>query len=117
METLASFLSQQREKFEKQAEDARTKLAEAEAELRAIDAYEAAKHGTKRTAPTTNRSPRGEYDQKVIDIIAQHPDGIARGEIMKALGGVKVDNVLTRLKKDGKIGSKGEGKSSKYVPA
>ena len=103
-------------------------IAKYDQQLASLEGAVAALTGKQPSLPLTEKKPRGpakgtprtgrgEYDTKVIEIVNAHPDGIARGEIMKALGGAKVDNVLTRLKKENKIGAVGTGKSSKYIPA
>jgi len=101
-------------------------LHELDRELKAIDAYEAVKQGkdalprTPRSASNGSRPPRGEKRELLVQLLAQHPDGLARGEIIEKLGGKgdksaeqSISNALSALKKQNKLGSK----DGKYVSA
>lgn len=113
-QTLESFFARQREKYEKQRQDARALLAEAETELRALDAYEQAKKGTP--------SPQGEGGRKtsksrevgkraeILSLVRQYPDGVTVGELKDKLGirrDKKAENSLTNalsaIKRQGHI--------------
>lgn len=114
MENLADFLAAQREKFEKQRADAQHLLDEATAELRALDAYEAAKQGKPVSTPTRRGpSPGTKRDTgkraEVLDIIRRTPEGMTAGQVIDALGisdksgKQSVANALSALKGDGLI--------------
>jgi hypothetical protein len=88
-----------------------TELASIDREMKAIEAYEKAKNVGPATAPkASSRAPRGSRQQEIIAVIAKHPDGITRGDLIEAIG-VKddkageqsVSNVLNTLKKGDKI--------------
>jgi hypothetical protein len=114
MTELASFLSEQRTKYQKQADEAKAKLAEAETELRALDAYEAAKKSKppRREGERQPRKPRekGKRAELLNLITAQYPDGITRSELLVALNakGSKqqeqsISNALSALRKAGQL--------------
>ena len=88
-------------------------------ELRAVDAYEAAKTGKVVTARAAgSRAPRGSRQDTLHALIAGKPDGMTRGEILTELGikGDKaaegsISNALNGMKKSGKLLSK----DGKYI--
>ena len=105
-------LSKELENIRSQEENLRTKGAAIEHELAALDAYEAAKSGKFKRAATP-RAPRGSRQSSVLELIAKHKGGIARGDILHAMhlkgnkgGEQSVSNALSALKKANKITSK-----------
>jgi hypothetical protein len=90
------------------------KLAAINNEMRAIDAYEAAKTG--KTIPvrgtTTRRSPgtrKGSKRDEVLQLVKEHP-GLTRREILERMGlkgdktgEMSVSNVLTALTKGNQV--------------
>ena len=111
---LQQFFSQERAKFEKQRDEAQQKLNEANAELRALDAYEAAKH----TAQPKAKAPRQKGKRsEVIHLVASFPEGATRAELIEKLQ-IKGDkaaeqslsNALAALKKGGQIDQLSDGR-------
>lgn len=113
--TLTDFFTEQREKFKKQRDDARAKLEEAETELRALDAYEAAKKkaisARAGNGQPKTRAPRQSGKRvEVLNLVQTFPDGATSAELQDRLG-IKGDkkavtsltNALSALKRDGKI--------------
>ena len=94
-------------------------IAGIDTELRAIDAYDNAKLGKKRS--TGARAPRtGGKRDSILKLIADNPAGMARADILEGLGvkGNKlgeqsVSNALSNLKKQGKLTQK----DGKYIAA
>lgn len=134
-QTFESFVQSERDRLNGAREEAHMRMKAAQDELEAIDrelraisAYEQAKLGKDPTpspkrAPPTNsgvRSPRGARAQTIIDLLTDHSDGLARGDILDKLGAKgnkseegSISNALMNLKKQGKIGNR-EGR---YVVA
>lgn len=92
-------------------------LAQADSdELRAVDAYEAAKtgkampvarQGRGRAAPTGRRGSRRE---SILRVIRENPAGLSRGELLDKMGlkgnrqgEMSVSNALTALTKSGQV--------------
>lgn len=137
-ETFASFIQRDRERLNKEREeiftqqqDLEQRLGTINAELKAIDAYEAVKQG--RALPTEQsrqqraprqqtsgaRRPRGEIRTQLLDLIKENPDGLSRGEILERLGGKgnkamehSVSNALNNMKKANppQVGHREDGK-------
>lgn len=114
MPDLADFFAEQRERYQKQREDAKAKLDEAEAELRALDAYEQAKKGKPATTADgghKTRKPRETGKRaEVLNLVASYPDGVTAGELKDklAIRGDKsaeqsLSNALAALKKSGQV--------------
>lgn len=92
------------------------RLANLNDEMRAVEAYEAAKFG-KRAKAATARAPRARYGSRraeILNVIANAPAGIGRGGILEMLdikgdksGEMSVSNALTALKRSGQIVSEG----------
>ena len=93
--TFNSFITKERNRLKKANEDARSRKAQIERELqgierelRAIDAYEAAKSidgakaGIKRPARSGRR---GEKREQVLRIIQKNRAGVSRGDIIRRL--------------------------------
>jgi hypothetical protein len=126
-ETFATMIDKERERLRKALEDLRAKQEELqaqratiEAELDALDTYEAARSGKTRKSRTASRAPRGSRQQSVLAVIAKSKKGMTRGDILQAMGlkGDKVgeravSNALTALKKSKRVTSK----DRKYLAA
>jgi DNA-binding transcriptional ArsR family regulator len=117
--TFASFVAQERARIQDAIKAAQAKRREAEheieeleTELTAIAAYETARKGTKVSAQP--RARRGEKRQTILNLIAQHPEGMTRRELLHALnahdksGSQSVSNALSALKKTGLLTQEGK---------
>lgn len=83
MTDIAKFLADQRTKYQQQYDDAKAKLDEAEAELRALDAYEAAK--TPRQ-PKQQRAPRQSGKRnEVLSLVSSFDGGATRAQLIGAI--------------------------------
>lgn len=128
MSTFADYIEKERARLSKLIEDynaqiaeLHTKLADAEKEMQAINAYEQVKQGKVPTPTTTaprtprapratgTRSPRGAKRDELLTILRETPN-LTRGEIIDKLGikGNKqqeqsISNALANLKKAGTI--------------
>jgi hypothetical protein len=97
-------------------QEAEYEIASLEAQLAAIAAYDAALKG-KHVLPTESRAPRGPRGQKraaILNLIAQHPEGMTRADIIEAMhahgdkpGTQSISNVLSALKKAGRVTQEG----------
>jgi len=110
-------LHNEREQIHAQQRELVSKLAELDRELAAIDAYEAAKTGRAtasarmaRGGGTGTRARRGSKREQLIELISQHPQGLARKDILQALGlkgdkagEMSVSNALTALTKTSQV--------------
>jgi chromosome segregation ATPase len=120
-ETFATMIDKERERLQKALEDLRAKQEELqaqratiEAELDALDTYEAARSGkARKTRGTVSRAPRGSRQQSVLAVIAKSKKGMTRGDILQAMGlkgneaGERaVSNALTALKKAKRVTSR-----------
>jgi hypothetical protein len=101
-------LHAERERIFNQQHDLQIKLDEIHREFAAIDAYEAAKTGKPISQPAAARgrmrARRGSKREQVLDLIRQHPDGLARKDILDRMGlkgdrsgEMSVSNALTAL--------------------
>jgi hypothetical protein len=100
-----------------QQKDLDAKLAALDREVSAVDAYEAAKSGKAapsppraRTARSAGRGRRGGRREELMELIRQHPEGLARKDILERLGlkgnksgEMSVSNALTALTKAGQV--------------
>jgi hypothetical protein len=124
----ADFITRERERLHgereqvfSQQQELEGKLAAINNELRAIDAYEAAKTG-KATAPvrqtrggTTRRTVRrGSRREGLLAVIRESVAGLSRGEILERMGlkgnksgEMSVSNALTALTKAGQVSGDG----------
>jgi hypothetical protein len=107
-------LNGEREKLFNQQAEFETKLAAVNNEMRAIDAYEAAKSGKpipqvrgSRKAPTGRR---GSKRDGILAALADIPHGLTRGELLDKLGlkgnktaEMSVSNALTALTKGNQV--------------
>ena len=125
----ADVMQRERERLHKEREDIfnqqqrlEAKLAEINKELVAIDAYEAAKTGKAATSARQMRAPRaqparrGGRREALLQLIKDHPTGIARGEILEKMGlkgdkagEMSISNALTAMTKANQV-SRREGK-------
>ena len=121
-----SFIAEERARIQQAIKAAKAKRQEAENEIAqlegqvtAIAAYDAALKGKKAvTEPRAPRGRRGEKREAILDLIARHPDGITRHELideMHAHGDKaaeqSISNALSALKKAGHVTQEGK----KYV--
>ena len=124
----ASLMAQERTRIHDAIKAARAKrqeadreIAQLEAQLAAITAYDAALKG--KGIGTEQRKPRGRRGEKreaIRDLIAQHPDGLTRSELLTAMEShgdkaaeQSISNALAALKKAGRIMQ--EGKAYKVL--
>jgi hypothetical protein len=132
-ETFQDFVARDRERLHAEREAIfnqqhalEGKLAAINSEMRAIDAYEAAKSG--KAAPATRqtgtrRAPqarRGSRRESILRVIKENPAGLARGELLEKMGlkgdksgEMSVSNALTALTKTKQV-ARHDGK---YVAA
>jgi hypothetical protein len=114
----------EREAIFAQQQELKNKLAAMNGELRAIEAYEAARSGKAPARASarsgTRRAPRGSRRDELLTLIKNHK-GVTRGEILELLGAkgnkaaeMSCSNALTALTKSGQI-TRGEGR--KYQAA
>jgi hypothetical protein len=97
-------------------QEAEDEIASLQAQLAAITAYDAALKG-KHVMPTEPGAPRGPRGQKraaILDLIAQHPEGMTRADIIEAMHAhgdkpatQSISNVLSALKKAGRVAQEG----------
>ena len=131
-ETFQDFITRDRERLHAEREaifnqqhELEGKLAAINNEMRAIDAYEAAKSGkaTPARQTGTRRAPqarRGSRRESVLRVIAENPGGLARGEILEKMGlkgnksgEMSVSNALTALTKANQV----VRRDGKYIAA
>ena len=95
--------------------EANARLKTLQAELKALEAYEKAKTG----APPAAGKRRTGIRQQVLEIIKQHPTGIARADVLSAMDASTkqdeqaVSNALAALKKNGDV----SGDQGVYKPS
>ena len=121
-----SFVTEERTRIQQAIKAAKAKRQEAEGEIQqleaqvaAIAAYDAALKGKK--APSEPRAPRGrrgEKRQAIFGLIAQHPDGMTRHELIDQMNAhsdkaaeQSISNALSALKKAGQLTQEGK----KYI--
>ena len=124
--TFTTFVADERRRIHDAIKTAKAKrqeadreIAQLEAQLAAISAYDAALKG-KSLADKPRRGRRGEKREAIRALIARHPDGITRSELlttMQAHGDKaaeqSISNALSALKKTGRIVQ--EGKAYKVL--
>ena len=118
-------LHAEREQILNQQHELEQKLTAINKEMRAVDAYEAAKTGK---APAARQSTgrqggggrRGSKREQLLELINANPEGLARKDILERIGlkgdksgEMSVSNALTALTKSNQV-TRREGK---YVPA
>jgi len=111
-------LHAEREVVFTQQQELETQLTALNNEMKAIDAYEAAKTGKAvpaqaargRKAPVATAGRRGSKREGLLAVIKANPDGLARGEILEKMGlkgdksgEMSVSNALTALTKVGQV--------------
>lgn len=126
--TFATFIDQERTRIKEAIKGAKAKrqeaeneIAQLEAEVAAIAAYDDARRGKKVSAePRAPRGPKGQKREALLALIAEHPDGMTRGEIIDAMNvhgdksaSQSISNTLAALKKDGRLTQEGK----RYVVA
>ncbi len=86
------------------------KISELDREMEAITAYEKAKGGTTRRQTAARQARPGSRRDAVVAIVAQHPQGLKRGEMLEAMGlkgnksgEMSVSNALTALVKEKRV--------------
>ena len=94
------------EELDKQKAQIDDKISLVRGELKAIDAYELAKTGKKKTVGKRNAGIR----QQLVDTIKASPQGLRRAEILEQINPEKdktiehsVSNALSALKRQGKL--------------
>lgn len=128
-QTFETFIASERERLHKERDTVFTlqheleaKLASINNELRAIDAYEAAKSGKPAPATRQSRAPRARSGSKREQLLQVIKDGhgLTRGEILEKMGlkgnksgEMSVSNALTALTKGNQVARRG----GKYVAA
>jgi DNA-binding transcriptional ArsR family regulator len=126
--TFTTFVAEERRRIHDAIKTAKAKrqeadreIAQLEAQLAAISAYDAALKGKSVTdKPRAARGRRGEKREAIRDLIAQHPDGLTRRELLTAMQAhgdkaaeQSISNALAALKKTGLIIQ--EGKAYKVL--
>jgi hypothetical protein len=115
-------LQQEREAVFSQQRELENKLAAIDREMAAIEAYETAKTGKQTSSARQargggrTRARRGSKREQLLQLIRQHPDGLARKDILERMGlkgdksgEMSVSNALTALTKTNQV-SRYEGK-------
>ncbi len=114
-------LHAEREQVFSQQPELEQKLAAINNELRAIDAYEAAKTGKAMAPAATGRgrgrqrqTRRGSRRESILRVIRGNPAGLSRGELLEKMGlrgdksgEMSVSNALTGLTKAGQVSREG----------
>jgi hypothetical protein len=121
--TFATFIEEERIRIKEAIKAAKAKrqeveqeISQLEAQIAAIAAYEAALKGKKpSTAPRASRGPKGEKRAALLSLIAEHPDGMTRGELLTAMSAhgdkaaeQSISNSLAALKKSGRVMQEGK---------
>jgi hypothetical protein len=123
-------LQRQREDAEERLQATRQEIGSIDRELAAISAYDAARKGErpataapapprqrKPRASSGQRAPRGERREALLTLLRQRSGGMTRGEIIEAMqikgnkqAEQSVSNALTLMKKAGQVRSGDDGK-------
>jgi hypothetical protein len=121
--TFALFIADERQRIQQAIKAAKAKQQEAEREIAqleaqnaAIVAYDAALKGKAvPKEPGVRRGRRGEKREAIRDLIAQHPDGLTRAELLTAMqthgdkaAEQSISNALAALKKVGRLTQEGK---------
>jgi hypothetical protein len=121
--TFASFIEEERTRIKEairaakaKRQEAENEIAQLEAEVAAIAAYDAARKGKKVSAePRAPRGRRGGKREAILSLIAEHPDGMTRGELIEAMNvhddkpaSQSISNTLAALKKLGRLTQEGK---------
>jgi hypothetical protein len=118
MPTFQDHIATERERLQKLRADAverrqtiDAEIADIDREMRAIAAYETAKHGRSSSGTTaTGRAPRGAQQETLLAMIGGRKGGMKRADILEEVGvkgdkkrEASVSNALTNMKKAGKL--------------
>ncbi len=121
-----TFIDQERDRIKEaikaakaKRQEAENEIAQLEAEVAAIAAYDAARKGKKVSAePRAPRGPKGAKREAILSLIAEHPDGMTRRELIEAMNAhgntaaeQSISNTLSALKKAERVMQEGK----KYV--
>jgi len=106
-------LHAEREKIFNQQHELQTKLDEINREFAAIEAYEAVKTGKAVRQPAARgpqRARRGSKREQLLELIKQHPGGLARKDILDRMGlkgdkagEMSISNALTAVTKANQV--------------
>ena len=108
-------LDQERQTIFNQQKELENKLAAIDREMAAINAYESAKSGkqaagTRQARAGGTRARRGSKREQLLQLIRQHPEGLARKDILEKMGlkgdksgEMSVSNALTALTKTSQV--------------
>jgi len=115
-------LSQEADALREQQKELEEKLAANRREMRAVDAYEAAKSGKATSARSSRRAPQprgGSKRDGILKLIKENPGGMTRGDLLEKMGlkgdksgEMSVSNALTALSKSNQVARQ----DGKYVP-
>ncbi len=90
-------------------------IAEIDKQIGALNAYQRARKG--RTAPRNRSGRQGSRQGAILELLAAHPDGMTRGEILSAfdvkgdpVGEQAISNALANMKKASKLASASGGR-------
>lgn len=121
--TFTTFVADERRRIHDAIKTAKAKrqeadreIAQLEAQLTAIAAYDAALKGTSvGDKPRAARGRRGEKREAICDLLAQHADGLTRRELLTAMEAhgdkaaeQSISNALSALKKTGRVIQEGK---------
>src|SRR5688572_30049122 len=93
-DTFESYIEREHERLSKEREEALAQREEAEQKLKSIDRQIRAMQvyrdtlegkGERRTTSRRKGGCRGEKRQSILDLIKKNPDGMSRGDIIKAM--------------------------------
>jgi len=119
-QTFADFIARERERLHAEREtifnqqhELQTKLDAINREFGAIEAYEVAKAGKAVRQPGARgpkRARAGSKRGQLLELIKQHPEGLARKDILERLGlkgdkagAMSVSNALNRMIKENQV--------------
>jgi hypothetical protein len=121
--TFASLMAEERVRIQDAIKAARAKRQEAEREIAQLEAQSAAilaYHATLKgksvpKEPSAPRGRRGEKREAIRALIAQHPDGLTRGQLLAEMNArgdkaaeQSISNALAALKKAGRLIQEGK---------
>jgi cell division septum initiation protein DivIVA len=114
-------LSQEANALRAQQKELEEKLAANRRELRAVEAYEAAKSGKAAPTRSTRRASQARSGSKrdgILKVIKENPTGLTRGQLLEKMGlkgnksgEMSVSNALTALTKGNQVARK----DGKYI--
>lgn len=121
--TFASMMAEERTRIHDAIKEAKAKrqevdreIASLEAQNAAILAYDAALKGKSvAKEPPAPRGRKGEKREALRDLIAQHPEGLTRGDVLTEMNAhgnkaaeQSISNALAALKKTGRLVQEGK---------